>query len=199
MALLLIAAGWFATGVAAVAILRHRGHDTFAWSVIFVFLGPLAIPLAVSADRHRPSEPDRSTGSGRLDVLVAHDGSEEAAAALDAALSLLGPQMTCVTLAAVVDIEAATTVRGRDCQRQAQARLEALAPEVAKATGAPVDTVVLFGEPTHAIQHFAATHGYKLIVGSSRVAGRPHHLVGRRVPRNAAGQSSVPILIGPSP
>ena len=89
MALLLVIAGWLTIGVAAVAILRHRGHDTFAWSVIFLFMGPLAIPLAVSADRNRPSEPARPT-VGELDVLVAHDGTEEAGAALDLALRLLG-------------------------------------------------------------------------------------------------------------
>ncbi len=198
MALLLVIAGWLTIGVAAVAILRHRGHDTFAWSVIFLFMGPLAIPLAVSADRNRPSEPARPT-VGELDVLVAHDGTEEAGAALDLALRLLGAQMTSLTLAAVVDLEAATTVRGRESTREAQARLEALVPEVTKATGAPVDTVVLFGEPTQAVRHFAATHGYELIVGTSRVTGRPHRLPSRGGGRESAARSSVPILIGPSP
>lgn len=195
MLFLALAAGWLAVGLVAVAVMRHRGHDTFAWAVLFLFLGPLALPLAVSSDRHPPPQPDAPTHDGRLDVLVAHDGSTEAAAALRAALDLLGTQVTSLTLAAVVDLEAASTVRGRDTQRETQARLDALARDIAIVRTA-VDTVILFGEPAHALQHFAAEHGYELIVAASCCAGRSH-LVRRRAAKKLATASPVPVLIAP--
>lgn len=194
MLLLLLAAGWFTIGALAVTAMRRRGHDTFAWAVLFAFLGPLAIPLAVSSDRHRPPEPDTPHHDGSLDVLVAHDGSREATAALDAAMDLLGPRLTSITLAAVVDLEATTTVRGRDTQRETQARLDALAREVGPRTDAPVDTTILFGEPTQALQQHATEHGYELIVAGNAEARRS------RVARNGRrlGRSGVPVLVGPA-
>ena len=197
MSLLVIAAGWLTTGAIAVAVMHHRGHDTFAWAVLFLCMGPLAIPLAVSSHRHRPPDPDSPSHPGRLDVLVADDGSPQAAAALESALGLLGAQMTSVTVAAVVDLEATSTVRGRDTQREAQARLDAVVGDIAGVTEAPVDTVILFGEPTHALQRFAADHGYELIVVGCRSAARSH-LVGRGDARKRATHAPVPVFVGPA-
>lgn len=187
---LAIAAGWLAIGAVAVVLLRRRGHDAFAWGLVFLFLGPIAVPLAISADRHRPEEPPRPLPPGGLDVLVSHDGTPDAQAALDAALHLLGTQMTSMTLAAVVDLEAPSTVRGRDTQREAQERLDALARDVAATTSAPVATVVLFGEPATALQHYAIENGYEVIVAGC-VAARS---VARKASRT---HRSVPVLIGP--
>ena len=189
---LAIALGWVATGAVAVAIMRRRGHDTFSWAVLFLILGPIAVPLAISSDRHRPAEPPRPLAPGGLDVLVAHDGTPDAQAALETALTLLGQQMTSVTLAAVVDLEAPSTVRG-DTQREAQTLLDALARELATVTSAPVATIILFGEPATALQHFALENGYELIVAGS-VAARSH--MGRR--RAGHPHRSVPVLIGPA-
>ena len=190
---LAIAIAWVASGALAVALMRRRGHDTFAWAVLFLFLGPVAIPLAVSSDRHRPSEPPRPLPPGGLDLLVAHDGTPDAQAALEAALVLVGPQMTSMTLAAVVDLEAPSTVRGRHTQNEAQDRLEALARDVAAATSVPVATVILFGEPAVALQHFAIENGYELVVAGSGAARS--HVGGRR---NGRTHPSVPVLIGPA-
>lgn len=192
-----IAAGWVAMGAVGVAVMRHRGHDTYAWAVLFLLLGPLAIPVAISSDRHRPVEPPRPLPPGGLDVLVAHDGSADATAALGAVLSLLGDRMTSLTLAAVVDLEAPTTVRGQETQREAQERLEGVAREVQVTTTAPVGTIILFGDPAHALQHFAVDQGYELIVAGSRTAGRSH-LGSHRVARAMASRRSVPVLIGPT-
>jgi hypothetical protein len=183
----LIAAGWLAIGVVAAAVMHRRGHDTFAWGVLFLFLGPLALPLAISSDRHPPPQPDAPTRGGRLDLLVAHDGSREATAALQAAMDLVGPYVTSVTVTCVLDLEAASTVRGRDTQRETQARLDAVAHRLAAATSAPVDTTILFGEPTQALQRFAAEHGYELIVAAAW----------RRVTHKRTAASAVPVLIGP--
>lgn len=190
---LAIAAGWVATGAVAVALMRRRGHDTFSWALLFLFLGPIAVPLAISSDRHRPTEPPRPLPPGGLDVLVSHDGTPDAQAALETALTLLGQQMTSMTLAAVVDLEAPSTVRGRDTQREAQVRLDTLARELATVTSAPVATVILFGEPATALQHFAVENGYELIVAGSVTA--MSHVGSRRAGRT---HPSVPVLIGPA-
>jgi nucleotide-binding universal stress UspA family protein len=192
--LLAIAAGWLAVGLVAVVVMRRRGHDTFAWAILFLSLGPLALPLAVSSDRHPPPQPNAPPHDGRLDVLVTHDGSANATAALHAALNLLGTQVTSLTLAAVVDLEAASTVRGRGTQRETQARLGDLARDVATVTTAPVDTVILFGKPTVALQRFAAEQGYELIVVAERYA-ESSRLIRRRAARKPGSASPVPVLI----
>jgi hypothetical protein len=195
--LFLLIAAWLAIGAIAVGVMHRRGHDTFAWAVVFLFLGPLALPVALSADRHRPPEPGAPRHDGRFDVLVAHDGSADAGAATDAALELIGAQITSLTFAAVLDLEATSTVRGRDAQQQTQARLDALAQDAAAVTSAPVDTIILFGEPVQALQHFAVAHGYELIVAGGHLAGRSA-TAGRRAVWKLATQSPVPVLLGPS-
>lgn len=196
--LFVLIAGWLAIGAIAVAVMRQRGHDVFAWAVLFFFLGPLALPVAMSADRHRPPGPDSTPHEGRFDVLIAHDGSAEAAAAAATALDLLGPQMTSVTFAAVLDLEATSTVRGRDAQRETQARLDAAVRDLGAATSAPADTVILFGESSRALQQFATEHGYELIVAAGgHLAGRSR-LAGRRAVWRLATESPVPVFLGPA-
>ena len=190
---LALAAAWVATGVIAVVVMRRRGHDAFSWALLFVFLGPIALPVAISSDRHRPVQPPRPLPPGGLDVLVAHDGTAEAQAALDSALTLLGPHMTSMTMAAVVDLEAESTVRGRDTQRQAQERLDALARHAETRTDAPVGTIILFGEPATALQRYAVENSYEIIVVGSGAAGS--HVPSRRFARS---HQCVPVLIGPS-
>jgi nucleotide-binding universal stress UspA family protein len=178
---LLGVAAWLAIGAVAVAVMHRRGHDTFSWAILFVFLGPLAVPLAVSSERHLPAQPDWPDHEGTVDVLVVCDGSVDSARGLDAALDLLAGRLTSLTLAAVIDAEAATTVRGRTAQQEMESRLDAAALAARKRTSAPVDSVVLFGEPCRVLGEFAAAHGYELIVGPTRVAR----------------QAPVPVLVGP--
>lgn len=189
---LVLVAGWAAIGAVAVVLMHRRGHDMFAWGLLFLLLGPIAVPLAISSDRHRPTEPPRPLPPGGLDLLVSHDGTADAQAALEAALALLGSRMTSVTLAAVVDLEAPSTVRGRETQREAQERLDKIADEVSTVTTAPIATVILFGEPATALQHFAADNDYELIVAGSGAARS--HVGSRRSGRSR----SVPVLIGPA-
>jgi MFS family permease len=191
----LVVIAWLAAGAVAVAIMHRRGHDTFAWAWVFLALGPLAVPLAISADRHRPPQPAAPSHDGVLDALVVHDGSTEAEAALQATLILLGRHLTSLTLAAVLDFEAPTTVRGQEAQREEQQRLHALARTVGLHAEAPIDTVVLLGEASHALQHFAGQHGYELIVAGSHMARRMH--LGSRPTRGRAMETSIPVLIGP--
>ncbi|MGH9279504.1 MAG: universal stress protein [Acidimicrobiales bacterium] len=195
--LILAIAAWVAFGLAAVLVMRRRGHDAFAWSILFLFLGPVALPIAVSAERHRPPESGRPMQPGPLDVLVGHDGSPASAAALETVLALLGTEMTSLTLAAVVDIEAATTTRGQQTTRDAQSRLEAVASGPSSVIAAPVATVVLHGDPAHALAHFASEHGYELIVVGGSGPGRPWVRRGS-VARRLVACSRVPLLVGPN-
>jgi nucleotide-binding universal stress UspA family protein len=192
-----IVAAWVLFGAVAVLVMRRRGHDSFSWALTFLFFGPFALPAAVSADRHPPPEAPAPSHDGGLDVLVAHHGSPEATAALHAALSLLGPHMTSLTLATVVDIEVETIFSGRETLQEAHERLDALARDVAGATAAPVDTVVLHGDPRHALENFAAEHGYELIVTGSE-ASSASHLIRGSVARKFSKGAKVPVLIGPT-
>jgi hypothetical protein len=174
--------------------MHRRGHDTFAWAWLFLIWGPLTLPLAISADRHRPPQPRAPIHEGALDVLVVHDGSAGADAALHATLSLLGQHLTSLTLAVVLDLEATTTMRGRETQRDEQERLDAIARTVGGRAKAPVDTMVLMGDVRHATQRFAGQHGYELIVAGSHIARRMH--LGGRPARDLAAET-IPVLIGP--
>lgn len=165
--------------------MRRRGHDAFGWTVLFLFLGPLALPLAVSSDRHPPLQPAAPNRDGDLDVLVVSDGSSDSAAAVEAALHILSDRITSLTVAAVVDLEASTTVRGRATQRDAQERLDAVARRLSASTRAPIDTIVLFGEPARTLSGFAVEHGYELIVA------------GRSLARRFPTATPVSVLIGP--
>lgn len=187
MLLFVIAAVWVAFGAAAAAVMHRRGHDTYAWAVVFVVLGPLALPMAIAADRHLPAAPDVPPHHGELEVLAVHDGSPDADAALDAALAILGDRVTGLTIACVVDAEAATTVRGRETQRDAHERLDAVARRLGATTSATIDTVVLFGEPGRAVQTFADEHGYTLIVAACC-----------RASQRLVKATPVPVLVGPA-
>ena len=96
----------------------------------------------------------------------------------------------------MLDFEATATVRGQEAQREEQARLDSLARTIGPRGRGPVDTLVLFGEPSHALQHFASQHGYELIVTGSHMAKRMHlsHQPARDIPT----ETSIPVLIGPA-
>lgn len=190
-----IAAAWLAVGALAVVVMHRRGHDVFGWAILFLFLGPIAIPVAVSADRHPPPEPSRPAAPGDFDILVAHDGSPQADAALDCVLALC-PRATSLTLAAVVDLEAPSTVRGRGTIHDAQNGLDQVSRRVESVSSCPVHTVVLHGEPARTLEAYAVEHGYELIVAASGATGATH--THRGFVRRLASGSSIPVLVGPS-
>ena len=192
-----VIAAWFALGVVAVVVMRRRGHDTFAWAFLFLILGPLALALVVSAERHPVAEPEYPFHGGHFDVLVAHDGSVDASAALDSAVVMLGEHMTSLTLSKVVDAEAPVTTRGRETLREAHEHLEAVAHRVSSAIDVPVETVVLCGDPARTLQGFASGHGYELIVAGTGDQ-RATRLTRRSVTRRLAVGTPVAVWIGPS-
>jgi nucleotide-binding universal stress UspA family protein len=73
---------WAGVGLLLALVMGRNGHDPFAWWLLGTLLGPLALPLAISAQRRRR---DRAwlvrsgrPGRGPVDVLVGLDGSAEA-------------------------------------------------------------------------------------------------------------------------
>jgi nucleotide-binding universal stress UspA family protein len=193
----LILAGWLAIGTAAVLILRRKGHDTFSWAILFLFLGPLAVPLAISAHRHQPQDATRQDHAGAFDVLIAHDGSPAADAALASAVELFGSQMTSLTLAAIVDIEAATTVSGHGTEHDTQARLDRLAGELALPCG-PIETVILHGDPAHVLSRCAVEEGYELVVVPGCDGHRWRRILTGDVAHRLPATTPVPVLVGPA-
>lgn len=183
-----IIAGWLLIGAVTGFVMARRGHDMYSWFFLALVMGPLAIPLAVSASRHHPVDvlPDRE--KGEFDVLVALDGSPASAAALDVALPVIRPKATSVTLAAVLDFDATTSVRGHQAEQTARALLDDTARRVAESVRVPVDTVVLHGVAAQRLSEYAAESGYELIVAGNRGA----------IARRLAACSRVPVLIGPA-
>jgi hypothetical protein len=105
VALLLVLVGWLAIGVGAGLVMGHRGHDPSGWLLLSVLLGPLVVPVALASGRQPALTGPRQLaagrwGGGRVEVVVGIDGSPEAAAALDAAVDLLGCRLGRLTLPA---------------------------------------------------------------------------------------------------
>jgi nucleotide-binding universal stress UspA family protein len=191
-----IVAVWLVVGAGAALLMHRKGHDMFSWSILFIALGPLAFPLAISAHRHPPGETAGRNHQGALDVLVGHDGSPSADRALSAAVGLFGSQMTSLTLAAVVDLEASTTVQGHETEREETRRLQQIAGALAVPCG-PVETVILHGNPARALAQYAAAHGYELVVVGSD--GRPpwQRVIAGSVARRLSMATPVPVFVGP--
>jgi hypothetical protein len=63
-ALLALAVIWVGVGLLLALVMGRRGHDPFAWWLLGTLLGPLALPLAISAERRR-GERTRLVRSGR--------------------------------------------------------------------------------------------------------------------------------------
>ena len=50
------AATWLAIGVVLSVMMGRRGHDAYAWLILGMFLGPIALVLAVYTDRSPTGE-----------------------------------------------------------------------------------------------------------------------------------------------
>ena len=125
-----------------------------------------------------------SADSGLVDVLFGSDGSSGSAAALDAALAVLGDRLGRLTLATVVpfgDI-AAPERRATEGLRQLMDRTPA------------ADLEVLHGHPASALRRFAVEGGYGLIVVGTRGRGLTNAILGSAADR-LAHDSQIPVLV----
>jgi nucleotide-binding universal stress UspA family protein len=206
-ALLTLGATWLGVGLLLALVMGRRGHDPFPWWLIGSVLGPLALPLALSAERRRLGAASRTVragvpGHGPVDVLAGIDGSPEAAAALATALDLLGPRVGRLTLASVTRLDG--SVEHEREERQALAELERQAELVrARLVATPSappgrprlpQIVLLSGRPSEALERLATEGGFDLLVVGTRGSGLSKFLLGSTA-RALAVHAKVPVLL----
>ena len=191
---LAIAGAWVVIGLVLSIVMGRRGHDSAGWLVLGALLGPLAVVMAVDAERNeerlRPARlaggPRAPAGSGPVDLLVGYDGSPESAAAVDAAVGLLGPRIGRLTVATVVPYDDV-----REEERRADQELRRLASRM---VGRGVEMEVLHGRPSTALRDFARDGGYELLVIGTRGAGISKAILGSAA-SELARDSDVPVLL----
>jgi nucleotide-binding universal stress UspA family protein len=201
-----LAATWVGVGLLLALVMGRHGHDPFAWWLLGILLGPLALPLAVSAERRRGERAwlvrAGRPGRGPVDVLVGLDGSGEATAALAAVLDLLGPRLGRLTLATVIHLDASVDHDRALARARAELERQGRLVQLRLSTGqhGPDDgrrvprLVVVAGHPAQALARLAAEGGYDLLVVGGRGAGLSRVLLGSTATTLAA-QAKVPVLV----
>jgi nucleotide-binding universal stress UspA family protein len=202
LALLVVGVMWLLVGVVTGVVMGRRGHDPFAWLLVGGMLGPLALPLAVAAARHPDlARPRRLLAgvpaAGRVSVLVGIDGSAQAAAAMDAALDVLGPRIGRLTLVAVTDVDATVAHEREEARLRRELRRQAARAQARLAAAgvqATPEVLLLRGRPAHALLEQAAAGGYGLLAVGTRGAGLTPRLLGS-VAQSLAVGTTVPVLL----
>ncbi len=184
-----VAAVWLMIGLTLSLLLGRRGHDGFSWFVVGTLIGPLAIFLAIDAVQH--GERRRSSlvaagtsGAGATDILVGVDGSPEARAALETAITMFGDSLGRVTLLRAIPFDSGLTTdedAAQEIEREA-ARLPAIHPRIEVARG----------DPATLLREHASSGAYDVLVIGSEGAGR--HLFGSAA-RELASASPIPVLL----
>jgi nucleotide-binding universal stress UspA family protein len=201
----IIGVTWLGIGVVLSVLMHRRGQLGFAWLVLGVLMGPMAVVFAWDTLRHdadpgpqvvEPGVPR----NGDIDVLIGVDGSAGSSAAVDAALHLFQPGLGRLTFAAVIPRgEAAGSTDERaaqlELQRQA-ARVRAHQPamEILRATRLNPELVVLRGSAAEELASAAADGGYAVLVVGSRGAGITKSVLGSVAEALASG-CAVPTLV----
>jgi nucleotide-binding universal stress UspA family protein len=183
-----VAAVWLSVGLTLSLVMGRRGHDAFGWLILGTLFGPLGAIFAVEArgqEEMRPEvvAPERSHGSGPVDVLAGVDGSPESRAAVDAAVALLGPRLGRLTLATVIPYDTGVAV-----QRTARAELERQGAAMA------AGLELLHGRPGAALLRHAAEGGYDLLVIGTRGGGASKALLGSTAV-DVAEAAKMPVLL----
>lgn len=192
---LIVLGVWIFIGITTSFLMGRRGHHLFSWGVLGAVFGPLTLPLALEAiaeeRRIGPRVLHRGKpGPGLLAVLVGVDGSEESSAALRTAIALFGAQLGRLTLAEVVDYEAAA---GGLPDAKLQAMDELKRQSVSVGVVEP-ETLLLAGRPADALVDAAVGGGYHLLVVGRRGKGAATALLGSVAERLAANER-VPVLV----
>ena len=196
--LLIIAFFWALTGATVSVVMGRRGHSSFTWLLVAIFLGPLAIPPAIAVLRAHQDPRARARslhegtpGTGSVDVLVGVDGSAESSAALRAAQGLFGDRIGRLTLAGVIDYDSAISGRPWDTERLATEELERSAASVGLIEPG---TVLLVGHPATALMKHAVEEGYEVLVVGRRGHGASKALLGSTAVRLAHG-AGIPVVV----
>lgn len=207
---LTVVAVWVAVGSTVALVMRRRGHDLAVWLGVGIPLGPFAVPLAVLQARRIPTVPARqvsagATGPGSLDVLAGVDGSQESLRAVEAAVRRLGPVVRRLTLAVVMDADAALShldadsvaLWGEDVSHE-QACRQALQEAGRRLSDLQPATVLLAGDPARALCGHVAREGFDVLVVGARGRGAATAVLGS-VASRLARSCTVPVLIAPPP
>jgi nucleotide-binding universal stress UspA family protein len=188
--IIVIAAVWLSVGLTLSLVMGRRGHDAFGWLILGTLFGPLGAIFAVEArgqEQMRPEmvAPERSHGSGPVDVLAGMDGSPESQAAVEAAIALLGPRLGRLTLATVIPYDTGIAI-----QRTARSELE----RQGAAVQAGPELELLHGRPGAALLRHAAEGGYDLVVIGTRGGGASKALLGSTAV-DVAESAKMPVLL----
>ncbi|HVR33753.1 MAG TPA: universal stress protein [Acidimicrobiia bacterium] len=187
-----LAVTWILTGVVLSVVMRRRGHDLYTWLALGSILGPLAVPLALERLRTHPVAVVVEPETGDRDVLVGVDGSRESVIALHDALALLGPHVTSLTIATVLDHDSRDTPAGDEDREAARHLLDAVIAEVGREG---VRSEILYGRPEEALTAYARAAGVDVIVVGARGRGASRTFFGS-VAGRIVGASDVPVLVG---
>lgn len=182
------AAGWLASAVLVCIFMARRGHDGFAWFIVGLFLGPLAIPPALAVRWRSMGKAAVTEGApadtGLVDVLVGYDASPESRAAMRAAQTMLGSRLGRLTIVTVVPIDAAPAIQRAALTSLAEAGVDHSAT-----------TKLLQGRPAEALEAYANEAGYELVVVGMRGSGLSKVL--GSVARELSHSTGVPVLLVP--
>lgn len=195
-----VAGAWIAVGLSLALVMGRRGFSPATWLLLGVGLGPLVFPLALwslreAGDVHvRRAVTGGGEGAGAVDVLVGIDGSSAAEDALRAVRRIMGPAIGRLTLATVIDLDAASSARRWESEERAEAALDALAAS-SSGPGPRPGTVVLAGSPATALVGYAAAQGYEVLVVGRRGHGASQALLGSVAAKLSQGSDGLPVLI----
>ena len=207
-ALLILVLTWIAIGVIAAVVMGRRGHRPYSWALLGAVLGPLVVPLMISAARREQDAAPTlarstslttrhsATSSGTLDILVGVDGSEDATGALVTAIALFGRHIGRLTVATVLDYDGGLTNVPLGEQERAAAILQRDALLAAGLLEREPERATLTGRPADALVQFASARDYDLIVIAPRGKGASRVLFGSVASRLARGVG-VPVAIMP--
>jgi nucleotide-binding universal stress UspA family protein len=202
----LLMATFACIGFVLAIVMGRLGRSPFAWGLLGLLLGPIALLLAlVEVRNERPLwtrlVASGDPGGGPVDVLVGIDGSPESATATTAALELLDGRVGRLTLVAVTDLD--DSYAGREERARLQGELERQAEAVrawlrerevrAKQMVVP-ELKLMAGRPATILDTIAAEDGYGLLVVGARGAGLSSVLLGS-VASKLAARASVPVLV----
>ncbi|MEZ5406588.1 MAG: universal stress protein [Acidimicrobiales bacterium] len=137
--------------------------------------------------------------AGERHAIIGLDGSPQSSAALDSVVALFGERLGRITLATVVDYDAAIepTDTGTAERARALTDLEHVSHRLID-QGINPQTVVLAGRPSDALRDFAVAQGDELLVVGSCGRGMSKAILGSAAAA-LAHSSTVPVLIVSTP
>ena len=179
----LVVALWILSATILLIFMVRRGHDPLRWALATFILGPVAWLLAVVARQRATATPGTvlhpgARWRGPMNVVVGVDGSQESAEALDGALDMFASNIAQMTLAYVINFEAADPMSLKPDKGLAHQTLLALGKRVEARLGAMPTTIVLAGAPADALVTYAVGIAADVIVVGAHGRGDSDWMLG---------------------